>query len=89
MITARRTRADSGLVALAIRPASPDTPAAFAATSSLDCQAATQSILLSDGAMVYLSAALEYMAAEVLELSGNAARDHRREKVHRINRMQL
>ena len=37
----------------------------------------TLTVGISDGASVYLSAVLEYLSAEVLELSGNAARENR------------
>lgn len=36
---------------------------------------------ISGGAPIYLAAVLEYLVAEILELAGNAARDH---KKHRI-----
>ena len=33
------------------------------------------------GASIYLGAVLEYLTAEILELAGNAARDHRRKRI--------
>ncbi|KAK0399475.1 hypothetical protein QR680_003069 [Steinernema hermaphroditum] len=36
---------------------------------------------IGSGAPVYLSAVLEYLVAEILELSGNAARDHKKTRI--------
>ena len=37
---------------------------------------------IAAGAPVYLAAVLEYLVAEILELSGNAARDNKRKRIN-------
>ncbi len=36
---------------------------------------------IASGAPIYLAAVLEYLCAEILELAGNAARDHKRTRI--------
>ena len=42
---------------------------------------AVKTVVLGEGASVYLAAVLEYLTAELLELSGNAARENRNDAI--------
>jgi histone H3/H4/predicted DNA-binding WGR domain protein len=50
-------------------------------TTSAGTKSVVKTIVLSEGAPVYLAAVLEYLSAELLELGGNAARDNRNDKI--------
>jgi histone H3/H4 len=50
-------------------------------STSAGTKSVVKTIVLSEGAPVYLAAVLEYLVAELLELGGNAARDNRMDKI--------